>query len=125
MSLFNAAALGGAALAACVCATTGSAQASDARGFAYGRPAPVYVPHPDAWEFTPPGAPSGLLWAAPDPIVQERYSYGRPNYNRPAASVVYRHTRQGPVPVAIEAEYEIITEPRSRHVPDLRDSRWR
>jgi len=124
MSLFHAAALGGAALAACVCATSASAQA-DGRAYGPGRPAPVYVPHPDAWEFTPPGASAALLWAAPDPVVQERYSYGRLRYNRPAASVVYQHTRQGPVPVAIEAEYEIVTEPRSRHVPDLRDSRWR
>jgi len=132
MSGFKAAARGGVARAACACATFASvtfasagfanAQA-DPRAYGHARPEPVYVGHPDAWAH--PGAPAGLLWAAPAPVTQERYTYGRVRHNRPAASVTFTQTRQGPVPVALEAEYEIVAEPRSRHVPDLRDSRWR
>lgn len=58
-------------------------------------------------------------------VVHERATYGRVAHNRPAASVAYVRTRQGPTPVAIEYEYEAAAEPSSRLVYDTRGSRWR
>lgn len=58
-------------------------------------------------------------------VVHEQATYGRVAHNRPAASVAYVRTRQGPTPVAIEYQYEAVAEPSSRLVYDTRGSRWR